>query len=243
MARTDTRVESATETESESATGERRAESLVEQSVRRRILDLAEPRLARQIDFLIEIDRLKTILRRTLLTDGSRHENSAEHSWHLALLALVLAEWSNEPIDTVQVVKMLLVHDIVEIDAGDTFCYDEQANLDKDEREQRAAVRIFGKLPEEQASELRELWDEFELRRSPEARFANAIDRLQPMLHNVLTRGHSWREHGVPRRRVVARNQPIEQGSEALWAFARQFLDVAEVEGWFPSDESPASSD
>lgn len=196
-------------------------------------------RLRRQIDFLIEIDRLKTVLRQTVLTDGSRPENTAEHSWHLALMVLVLAEWSDEPIDAVCVLEMLLVHDVVEIDAGDTFCYDEEANLDKAAREERAAERIFGLLPDDQAAHLRGRWEEFEARATAEARFANAVDRLQPMMHNYLTTGHSWRRHGIRRDQVEERNRPIADGSEELWRFARRFLSDAEARGWLGRRSAP----
>ena len=193
---------------------------------------LDDDRLRRQIDFLVEIDRLKMVLRQTVLTDGSRPENTAEHSWHIALMVMVLAEWSNEPIDSVRVLEMLLVHDLVEIDAGDTFCYDEAANLDKAAREEQAADRIFGLLPSDQGAHLRSRWEEFEARETPEARFANAVDRLQPMMHNYLTSGHSWRRHGIGRDRVEERNRPIADGAEELWRFARRFLDDAQNQGW-----------
>jgi putative hydrolase of HD superfamily len=193
-----------------------------------RLLQLADPeRLRQQILFVVEIDRLKGVLRRTLLTDRSRLENSAEHSWHLAVLAVLLVENAAEQVDLLRVLKMLLVHDVVEIDAGDTFCYDAAANLDKAEREERAADRLFGLLPPDQARELRALWDEFEERESAEARFAAALDRLQPMLHNYLTAGHSWREHGVVRAQVVERNQPMAEGAPSLWRFAQRFVQDA----------------
>ncbi len=150
-------------------------------------------RLAQQMAFIIEIDRLKTVLRRTLIADGSRHENSAEHSWHLALAAMVLAEHSDEPVALLRVLQMLLVHDIVEIDAGDTFYYDDAGRQDKAEREQRAADHLFGLLPDDQAAELHALWTEFEARQTAEARFANALDRLMPLIHNTLNDGHTWR--------------------------------------------------
>ena len=210
-------------------------------SARERLQELAVGRLGQQIEFIIEIDRLKTVLRRTVLTDGSRPENTAEHSWHIAVMVLTLAEWANEPIDASRVVKMLLLHDIVEVDAGDTFCYDESGNQDKAEREQRAADRIFGLLPKDQEREFRELWDEFEARETMNARFANGVDRLQPMLHNFLTEGHSWRVHGIQREQVEARNRAIGDGAEKLWDFASSFLDLAELEGWF--DRSPASEE
>ena len=188
-------------------------------------------RLERQIAFVLEIDRLKTIVRRTLITDGSRHENSAEHSWHLALMAMTLAEHSAVPLDLARVVKLVLVHDLVEIDAGDTFCYDAEANVGKEEREQAAADRIFGLLPEDQAGELHELWEEFETRETPEARFANALDRLSPLLTNLATNGHSWREHGVVKSQVIERTSLIADGSAELWGYIRTRLDAAVAEG------------
>ncbi len=191
---------------------------------RRTLRELAGPRLARQLDFILEADRLKGVLRQTVLTDRSRQENSAEHSWHLALMVLVLTEHAAAEIDPLRVLKMLLVHDLVEIDAGDTFCYDVDANVDKAEREQLAADRVFGLLPADQTEDLRALWEEFEARSTPEARFAAALDRLQPMLHNYLTAGHSWRKHGIVRAQVVERNQPIEDGAPTLWRLAERFL-------------------
>ncbi len=173
-------------------------------------------RLARQLDFLIEMDRLKSVLRRSPLADGSRVENSAEHSWHLALMASILSAYANEPVDEAHVIRMLLVHDIVEIDAGDTFAYDRVGNLDKAEREQRAAARLFGLLPGDQTADLRALWDEFEARATPEARFANALDRLSPLLNNYLNDGRVWREHDVTLEQVRGRMAPVAQGSAAL---------------------------
>ncbi len=190
-----------------------------------------QERLRRQIEFILEIDKLKSVMRRSYLLDGSRHENSAEHSWHLAVMALVLAEHANEPVDVCHVLKMLLVHDIVEVDAGDTYCYDDAANRDKAERERRAAERLFGLLPPDQGEELRALWEEFEARRTPEAKFAAALDRLMPLMHNVFTRGRSWQEHGVTRDQVEARNRPMAEGAETLWAFASRLIQQAVDEG------------
>src|SRR6185369_16498977 len=147
----------------------------------------AAERFERQIRFVLEIDKLKTIIRRTYLLNTDRAENTAEHSWHLAVMAILLAEHANEPVNVAKVVKMVLVHDIVEIDAGDTYFYDSNAALDKPEREMAAADRIFALLPEDQAKELRDLWDEFEDGRTPEARFALALDRFIPQLHNYYT--------------------------------------------------------
>ncbi len=189
-------------------------------------------RLQAQLDFVREVDKLKSVLRRTYLMDASRLENSAEHSWHLALMAMVLAEHAREEIDLLRVMKMLLIHDIVEIDAGDTFCYDRVGNEDKEEREMRAAERIFSLLPADFAREVRELWDEFERRESPEARFATSLDRLEPMLCNFENRGGSWSEHGINRTRVEERNHVIAHGAPLLWEYASALLDEAEAEGF-----------
>jgi putative hydrolase of HD superfamily len=171
-----------------------------------------------QIGFLIEADKLNTILRRNYTVAGDRRENSAEHSWHVALTAMVLAEHSNVPVKIDRVVRMLLVHDIVEIDAGDTFIYDSLANTSKEAREQEAAKRLFSLLPKPQPSELRALWDEFETRATPEAKFARAVDRFVAVLHNYATHGRGWKENGITRSRVLAVNQRVAEGSETLWA-------------------------
>ena len=199
---------------------------------RRSLREFAGPRLGQQLDFILEIDRLKSVLRQTILTDSSRRENSAEHSWHIAVMVLVLSEHSHHEINALKVLKMLLVHDLVEIDAGDTFCYDADGNRDKEERESRAADRLFGLLPADQGADLRSLWEEFEERNSPEACFAAALDRLQPMLHNYVTAGHSWQKHGIKKHQVVERNQPIQDGSPALWELAGRFLDDAVERGY-----------
>jgi putative hydrolases of HD superfamily len=165
-----------------------------------------EGRLGDQLRFLIELDRLKQVIRRNRVDGGSRRENTAEHSWHLAMFAIILAEHSPQPIDVPRVVAMLLVHDIVEIDAGDTYIYDVAGRATQVEREERAADRIFGLLPADQRDELRGLWDEFEAMATPEARFAKAMDRLQPLLLNVASAGVTWREHGITAPRVRAAN-------------------------------------
>ncbi len=182
-------------------------------------------RLQQQIAFLVEIDRLKGVLRRTRLLDGSRYENSAEHSWYFAMAALVLTEYAHEPIDLFRVVKMALVHDIVEVDAGDTFVFDEQARRTQHAREVRAAERIFGLLPPEQAHELRALWEEFVARQTPEARFAAALDSLVSILANAHTDGGSWRENGIPLERVLQFDQRIAQGAPVLWEFAKHLIE------------------
>jgi putative hydrolases of HD superfamily len=185
-------------------------------------------RLTHQIDFLLEIDRLKQVVRRTHILGGGRRENTAEHSWHLALFAIVLAEWADEEIDLQRVVELCLVHDLVEIDAGDTFAYDVAGNADKLERERVAAERIFGMLPADQCLRFRELWDEYERADTPESRFANAVDRLQPVLLNHATGERSpWVEHRVTRDQIVERNLPIADGSRALWEFALARIDEA----------------
>lgn len=189
-------------------------------------------RLRRQIEFLVEIDKLKSIVRQTLITDGSRQEDSAEHSWHLAVMAMILSEYATEGIDLLRVLKMVLAHDLVEIDAGDTYCYDEDANHDKLQREQKAAERIFGLLPEDQAAELRVLWDEFEARETAEAKFAAALDRLQPLLNNYRTRGQMWRKHGVKSGQVIARNRLIEEGAPDLWEYAGGLIRDAIERGY-----------
>ena len=189
-------------------------------------------RLLQQIRFFIEIDKLKTIVRQTLLIDKSRKENTAEHSWHAAVMAILLNEHAKDRcIDVFKVVKMLLIHDIIEIDAGDTFLYDEKETKTKKLRENKAADRIFNLLPLDQAEEFRSLWDEFEEKDTPEARFAASIDRLAPIIHNVNTSGGTWSEHGVTSRQVIAKTGNIENGSPILWEFARKLIDDSVSKG------------
>lgn len=195
-------------------------------------------RLSQQIEFLKEADKLKNVLRRTLIMDGSRHENTAEHSWHISLLAMVLHEHAPEPKpDLSHVIKLLLVHDIVEIDAGDTFAYDKAGYTDKEEREMAAAKRIFGLLPDDQAGAIMALWREFEEMETPEALFAASMDRLMPLLHNYYTEGHSWKQHGVTRSQVLKRMEPIRNASPKLWAFIGELLQRA-VDRGILADES-----
>ena len=189
-------------------------------------------RLKQQLDFLLEIDRLKEVLRQSYICGGLRKENSSEHSWHLAVMAIVLAGYAGNAVDIMRVVKMALVHDLVEIDAGDTFCYDDAGNADKAAREAAAADRIFGLLPHDQGRELRSLWEEFEARATPDARFAAALDRLMPIMHNYASRGKTWREHGVAAALVLERNRHIEDGSAQLWAFAKSLIEDAIEKGW-----------
>ncbi len=193
-------------------------------------------RLGRQIAFILEVDKLKEIFRQTLLTQSRRRENDAEHSWHLCLVVIVLAEHANQPdLDVLRVLKMLIIHDIVEIDAGDTFAYDTARMADQHEREAIAADRLFGLLPEDQAREFRALWDEFEARATPEAKFAAGCDRFQPMLLNLHTEGASWRAHGVTHDQVVARNQHMAAGSRVMWERISQLLAAAVADGLLPA--------
>jgi putative hydrolase of HD superfamily len=193
----------------------------------------AGDRLARQIDFIREIDKLKTVLRRTMLMDGSRYENDAEHSWHLAIMAVLLKEHANAVnVDIDRVIRLALAHDLVEIDAGDTYCYDDAGQVDRVARERRAADRIFALLPQDQEAEMRALWDEFEARETPEARFAAALDRIQPLLHNYATGGQVWKKHGVNSAKVRERNRHVADGSRALWEYAESLIDDAVRRGF-----------
>ncbi|HYD82691.1 MAG TPA: HD domain-containing protein [Opitutus sp.] len=189
-------------------------------------------RLVRQIQFIAECDKLKEIFRQTINTQSRRAENDAEHSWHLCLCVIVLAEHANVPtLDVLRVLKMVILHDLVEIDAGDTFAYDVAAMVGQHEREAIAADRIFGLLPADQAQDFRALWDEFEEKKTPEAKFAAAVDRFQPMLLNCLTQGDAWARHGVTHDRVVARNCHIADGSATLWRHAEQLLNEVVAAG------------
>ena len=192
-------------------------------------------RLDQQIGFILELDTLKSVLRRSYLLNSTRRENSAEHSWHLSAMALVLAEHANADTDQLRVLKMLLVHDIVEIDSGDTYIYDAAGNETKAAREQQAAQRIFGLLPPDQSAELSALWQEFEARETPEAKFAAALDRLMPLLHNYHTEGRSWREHGITRQQVLNLNRHIADGSQSLWEYAEALIDDAAAKGYLRS--------
>ncbi|HEX3669499.1 MAG TPA: HD domain-containing protein [Acidimicrobiia bacterium] len=193
-----------------------------------------DSQLADRIRFVVELDRLKQVLRRTVVTDGTRRENTAEHSWHVAMMALVLADTAGEPVDPMRVARMLLVHDVVEIDAGDTFVYDTDGQKTKAARERAAAERLFGLLPDGQGDELRACWFEFEDGTTAEARFARALDRLQPLLLNHASAGQAWREHGITADQVRAVNAAIEDGSPALWKLAQRLIDDAVTRGWLP---------
>lgn len=187
----------------------------------------SEVRLDSQFQFCREIDKEKFIKRQTYLSDGKQKENDAEHAWHMAVMALVLSEYSNEPVDLLRTISMILIHDVVEIDAGDTYAYDEEAKKTQTDRELKAADRIFGMLPEEQAERFKELWLEFEEQKTPEARFARTMDNIQPMMLNAATGGKGWEEHGVRLHQILKRNINTPKGSEELWKYAeKQFIDV-----------------
>lgn len=189
-------------------------------------------KLEKQVKFLLEVDKMKNILRQTLkLTDRSR-EDDAEHSWHFALMAFVLSEYASESVDINRVIKMALVHDLVEIYAGDTYAYDIENNKSKAEREKASADKLFSILPEEQGKEIRDLWEEFDAEQTPDACFAAAIDRLQPMLNNYYTDGQSWKNHKVASASVYKRMEPIRRASEELWQFAASLVDDAVKKGW-----------
>lgn len=192
-------------------------------------------RLARQMAFIVEIDKMKQIYRQNyVIKGGERRETDAEHSWHLAVMALLLAEHTDIPVDAVRSAKMVLLHDLVEIDAGDTYCYDQAGLLDKDEREQQAAKRIFGMLPDDQASEWIALWQEFEAGLTPEARFAAALDRFQPLLLHYHTQGKSWKEHGITSAKVVERNKKTKEISAGLAAWIAETIEQAVSKGYLP---------
>lgn len=179
-------------------------------------------RLEQQFEFIRELDKEKFIGRQTYLTDGVRKENDAEHAWHLALMAVILGEYANEPIDLLKTVTMVLLHDVVEIDAGDTYAYDEEGQRTQQARETAAAERLFGLLPADQGEKFRRLWEEFEARETPEAKFARTMDNLQPLMLNAATDGKAWVEHGVRLSQVLRRNEHSGEGSETLWAYARE---------------------
>ncbi|MGR5237625.1 HD domain-containing protein [Vibrio alfacsensis] len=193
-------------------------------------------RLEKQLTLIIELDRLKSVLRRTRVksADG-RLENSGEHSWHVALMAVLMQEHANAPVDITRVMKMLLIHDVVEIDAGDTFVYDTEASQEQEEKERKAAERLFGMLPSDQGDELLALWNEFEAAQTNDAQYAKALDRLIPMLLNYHNDGQSWIENGVTREQALTINKRIELGSVTLWDKAKELIEGATDKGWLKS--------
>ena len=190
-------------------------------------------RFKRQIEFILEVDKLKHVLRQTILMDKSRKENSSEHSWHIALTVLILSEYARDAdLDLFRVMQILLVHDLIEIDAGDTYCYDNQGRKDQAERERLAADRIFNILPSDQSMIFRDLWEEFEERKTPESLFANALDRVQPFLHNYFTRGQTWQENDIKSAQVIARMRPVDDGAPVLWKYVSSLIDDAVKKGF-----------
>lgn len=187
--------------------------------------------LLRQIDFIKEIDKVKYIQRKTKLFNSDRNENDAEHSWHIAMMALALAGHANAPIDVLKVVKMVLIHDIVEIDAGDTFLYDTTKSHSNTDEERSAARRIFGMLPKEQADEFIAIWEEFEDGKTHEAKFARAMDRLEPLLQNTSNNGGTWSEFGVRREQVLEKKKVIKDGSSAIWSYAENLINESVEKG------------
>lgn len=174
-------------------------------------------KLRKQIEFAVTVDKMKEVLRRNLVVSGERRENDAEHSWHLALMAMLLEEYSAEKVNIERVLKIALVHDLVEVYAGDTFAYDEKGYEDKEERERAAADKLFGSLESEQSAEFRALWDEFEAAETPESKYANAIDRIQPLILNYLTNGHTWRLGNVHAPQIYKRMDIIRTAAPELW--------------------------
>ena len=182
-------------------------------------------RLEQQVKFLIEIDKVKNIFRQTYLSDANRKENDAEHSWHLALMAVLLKEYAGEEIDLSRVIPMVLIHDLVEIDAGDTYAYDDEGASTKAEREEKAANRIFGILPEDQGTYFMELWKEFEAYESSDAKFAHMLDNSQPLFLNDASQGKSWKEHGVKKSQIYKRNAKTKEGSQEIWEYMQELVE------------------
>ena len=182
-------------------------------------------RLEQQIQFIVEIDKVKNIFRQSYLTDGKRKENDAEHSWHIALMAVILKEYADETVDLLKVMTMVLLHDLVEIDAGDTYAYDSQGASTKREREVKAADRIFGILPEDQKQYFRSLWDEFEEYETEDAKYAHLLDNLQPILQNDASKGRSWKEHGVKKSQIYKRNERVKGISEDVWNLVQTIIE------------------
>lgn len=194
-------------------------------------------RLEQQMQFIQEIDKEKSIFRQSYIADGTRKENDAEHAWHMSIMALLLKEHVDPEIDLLRTISMLLIHDLVEIDAGDTYAYDEQAKQDQKEREEKAAKRIFGLLPEDQNQSFRNLFEEFENGNSQEARFARALDRFQPMMLNSVSGGKSWKEHGVKLSSIEERNQSTKENASVLWDYAvKEFLKPNVLKGNIKED-------
>lgn len=194
--------------------------------------ETAAERLEKQLDFLMAVEPLRRVERRSPVIDAGRKENSGEHSWHVALLAWLTAEHANEPVDAAKVIAMLLLHDIGEVEAGDVMIYDTEARAAHEAEERAAVQRLAARLPDDQRDKVLALWEEFEAAETPEARFAKAMDRLQPMLLNYYSRGEAWAENGIREHQVRTVNSPIQQGSETLWRRAKQLIADAVAEGF-----------
>ena len=189
--------------------------------------------LQKQLSFIVEVDKVKNIMRRTLLIDGSRRENDAEHSWHLAIMAMLLTEYAEDKNFTLdKVLKMVIVHDLVEVYAGDTFAFDVQGNIEKEEKEKLAADKLFSQLPENQGKHLRKLWEEFDEMKTPDARYAAALDRLQPFIHNLCTEGHTWVLAKVTKAQVYKRSGLSMEVLPALKPWMEEQIEFAIKKGW-----------
>jgi putative hydrolase of HD superfamily len=192
---------------------------------------IKDEKLQKQIKFAIAIDEMKNIFRRNLIIDGSRRENDAEHSWNLAMLAMLFEEYSTEKVDIERVLKIALVHDLVEVYAGDTFAYDVKGNEDKLQREIESANKLFGILDPEQGAQIRALWDEFEAKETPESKYANAIDRIQPLINNYMTNGHTWKEGDVRAPQILKRMDIIRTTTPALWPIVEGIISTSIEKG------------
>lgn len=201
-------------------------------------------RIEKQFDFIKEIDKQKFVKRQTLLTDGKTRENDAEHSWHMAIMTVLLSEYANKQIDVLKTVTMLLIHDIVEIDAGDTYAYDENAKKTQKQREEKAAERIFGLLPEDQGKKFRTLWEEFENGKTPEARFAHTMDNIQPAMLNAATDGKIWEQRKIRLSQILERNKTTADGSQLLWDYSlNEFIEPNLKSGRIKDDTQPISNE
>ena len=197
---------------------------------------MIEKKLSKDIEFIVELDKMKSILRQTRLIGKSQRENDAEHSWHISVMAMLLSEYANKEVDTCKVIKMLLIHDLVEIYAGDTFCYDVEGNKSKKDRELKAADKVFGILEEDKGREMRSLWEEFEEMETDEALFAASMDRLQPLFNNYYSNGGTWRKFGVSKRDIYERIAPLEKSSDTLWEFAQNMIEDAFEKGYIEKE-------
>lgn len=196
-------------------------------------LGLKDDKLKKLLSFIVEVDKIKNIMRRTLLVDGSRRENDAEHSWHLAIMAMLLTEYADDKnFNLDKVLKMVIVHDLVEIYAGDTFAFDVKGNLEKEDKEKQAADKLFGQLPSNQGKQLRKLWEDFDEAKTPEARYAAALDRLQPFIHNLCTEGHTWVQGKVTKEQVYKRSGLAMEVLPALKPWMEEQINEAIKKGW-----------